>query len=71
MRFRIFKEIVRNLGGVWTGKSVYFSQTQSQYTAAYLPEYPAKSREDSTISCCWLNGTWCYSGLHTENIRRY
>ena len=34
----------------------YFAQTQSQYTAAFLPEYPEKSKRDSTISCCWLNG---------------
>jgi hypothetical protein len=44
------------MGGVWTGNDVYFAQTQSQYTAAFLPEYPAKSKRDSTISCCWLNG---------------
>lgn len=25
-------------------------------TAAFLPEYPEKSKRDSTISCCWLNG---------------
>lgn len=38
------------------GNDAYFAQTQSQHIAAFLPEYPAKSKRDSTISCCWLNG---------------
>lgn len=56
MRFRTFRESIRNMDGVWTGNDAYFAQTQSQYTAAFLPEYPEKSKRDSTISCCWLNG---------------
>lgn len=56
MRFRTFRENIRNMDGVWTGNDAYFAQTQSQYTAAFLPEYPEKSKRDSTISCCWLNG---------------
>ena len=57
------------MGGVWTGNDVYFAQTQSQYTAAFLPEYPEKSKWDSTISCCWLNGDWDYSGVYAEELR--
>ena len=68
MRFRTFRESIRNMGGVWAGNDVYFIQTQSQYTAAFLPEYPAKSKGDSIISCCWLNGRWNYSGVHTKNM---
>lgn len=56
MRFRTFRESIRNMDGVWTGNDAYFAQTQSQYTEAFLPEYPEKSKRDSTISCCWLNG---------------
>ena len=56
MRFRTFRESIRNMDGVWTGNDAYFAQTQSQYTAAFLPEYPEKSKRASTISCCWLNG---------------
>ena len=48
---------------------VYFAQTQSQYTVAFLPEYPKKSKRDSTISCCWLNGGWDYSGVYAEELR--
>lgn len=51
------------------GNDVYFAQTQSQYTAAFLPEYPEKSKRDSTISCCWLNGGWDYSGVYAEELR--
>lgn len=69
MRFRTFRESIRNMGGVWTGNDVYFAQTQSQYTAAFLPEYPEKSKRDSTISCCWLNGGWDYSGVYAEELR--
>ena len=47
MRFRTFRESIRNMGGVWTGNDVYFAQTQSQYTAAFLPEIlEAKSIRD-------------------------
>ena len=35
MRFRTFKESIRNMGGVWTDNDVYFAQTQSQYTSAF------------------------------------
>ena len=56
------------MGGVWAGNDVYFAQTQSQYTAAFLPEYPEKSKRDSTISCCWLNGGWNYSGVYAEEL---
>ena len=35
----------------------------------YLPEYPEKSKRDSTISCCWLNGGWDYSGVYAEELR--
>ena len=35
----------------------------------YLPEYPEKSKWDSTISCCWLNGGWDYSGVYAEELR--
>lgn len=35
MRFRTFKENIRNMGDVWTDNDVYFVQTQSQYTAAF------------------------------------
>ena len=66
MRFRTFRESIRNMDGVWTGNDAYFAQTQSQYTAAFLPEYPEKSKRDSTISCCWLNGGWDYSGVYAE-----
>ena len=38
------------MGGVWTGNDVYFAQTQSQYTAAFLPEYPKKSKRDALLS---------------------
>lgn len=69
MRFRTFRESIRNLGGVWTGNDVYFAQTQSQHTAAFLPEYPEKSKRDSTINCCWLNGGWDYSGVYAEELR--
>ena len=69
MRFRTFRESIRNMGGGWTGNDVYFAQTQSQYTAAFLPEYPEKSKRDSTISCCWLNGGWDYSGVYAEELR--
>lgn len=69
MRFRTFRESIRNMGGLWTGNDVYFAQTQSQYTAAFLPEYPEKSKRDSTISCCWLNGGWDYSGVYAEELR--
>lgn len=34
-----------------------------------LPEYPAKSKRVSTISCCWLNGGWDYSGVYAEELR--
>lgn len=57
------------MDGVWTGNDAYFAQTQSQYTAAFLPEYPEKSKRDSTISCCWLNGGWDYSGVYAEELR--
>ena len=35
MRFRTFRESIRNMGGVRAGNDVYFAQTQSQYTAAF------------------------------------
>ena len=50
MRFRTFRESIRNMDGEWTGNDAYFAQTQSQYTAACLPEYQEKSKTDSTIS---------------------
>lgn len=50
MRFRTFRESIRNMDGVWTGNDAYFAQTQSQYTAAFLPEYPEKSKRDSIQS---------------------
>lgn len=40
-----------------------------RYTAAFLPEYPEKSKRGSTISCCWLNGGWDYSGVYAEELR--
>ena len=49
-----FQRLVRNMDGVWAGSDIYFVQTQSQYTASYLPAYPLKSEEDSTISGCWV-----------------
>ena len=69
MRFRTFRESIRNMGGVRASNDVYFAQTQSQYTAAFLPEYPEKSKRDSTISCCWLNGGGDYSGVYAEELR--
>ena len=57
------------MGGVWAGNDSYFAQTQSQHTAAFLSEYPAKSKRDSTIRCCWLYGGGGYSGVYAEELR--
>jgi len=64
MSFSKFKIIIRSLGGVWASSNVYFSQTQCEYSAGYLPAYPDTSKEDSSIYCCWVNGIWSCRGPH-------
>lgn len=57
--FRSFKRAIRSLGDVWADwNHVYFSQCRDLYSAAYLPCYPDKSPEDSTITYHWLKETW-------------
>lgn len=51
--FYWFKRQIREKGGIWSSKHVYFSQTRDGYTAAYLPCYPQKSEEDKVISRNW------------------
>ena len=72
-----FRRVVAGLGGVWAGgpddpfSGLYFTQTQSQYQMAYLPAYPEKSGEDSTITFNHVMGAWWYDGPHTERIPHY
>jgi hypothetical protein len=61
--FRSFKRAIRSLGDVWADwNHVYFSQCRDLYSAAYLPCYPDKSPEDSTITYHWLKETWSKEG---------
>lgn len=71
MDFKKFKNIIRNLGGVWSSEDVYFSKTQSTYTAKYAPKYPESSSEDSTINILHFEGMWYYDGPHTKDIPHY
>lgn len=67
-----FKTVVRNYGGVWAqDEAIYFTQMAATYTASYLPRYPEKSPEDSSITYCHLKDKWQYSGPMTERIRQY
>lgn len=68
MSFSKFKCIIRNLGGVWATNAVYFSRTQCEYSARYLPAYPEPSKEDSWIQCCWVNGIWCCRGPYGQSF---
>ena len=47
--FKCFKSAVRAKGGKWASNDVYFSQLKDGYTAAYLPQYPQKSKQDDAI----------------------
>lgn len=47
--FKWFKSAVRARGGKWASNDVYFSQLKDGYTAAYLPQYPQKSKQDEAI----------------------
>jgi hypothetical protein len=67
-----FKIVIRSYGGVWAQeKDVYFTQMASTYTASYLPRYPEKSPNDSSVTYNHIKDFWQYNGPATENIRQY
>ena len=67
-----FKIVIRSYGGVWAQeKDVYFTQMASTYTASYLPRYPEKSPNDSSVTYHHIQDFWQYNGPATENIRQY
>ena len=43
----------------------------STYTASYLPRYPEKSPNDSSVTYNHIKDFWQYNGPATENIRQY
>ena len=64
--------VIRSYGGVWAQeKDVYFTQMASTYTASYLPRYPEKSPNDSSVTYNHIKDFWQYNGPATENIRQY
>lgn len=67
-----FRSMVSRLPGVWgMPENVYFSQTRTAYAAAYLPKYPEKSEEDSSIYYDHMTGLWMYAGPHAEAHRQF
>lgn len=64
-----FKRVIKELGGVWTNKeSVYFAHTRDTFEAAYQPNYPEKSPEDSVISYDWTKKVWSEAGPHAKKV---
>lgn len=45
-RFKNFQDNVKNIGGVWSGDDVYFSQMRDGYSASYKPKYPDSCIEE-------------------------
>ena len=66
-RFHSFKQMVRERGGVWYSRDVYFTQFRDGWSAAYMPDYPLRSSEDQAISYNWLSKAWHYTGTGQNN----
>lgn len=47
--FKSFIQFVKERGGVWASKDVYFTQTRDCYIADYRPDYPNQTEKDKTI----------------------
>lgn len=58
--FSIFKNSIREKGGIWASDDVYFTQYRDGYSASYKPYFPEHSVEDCAISYNWLTDEWTY-----------
>lgn len=65
--FNGFQRVVKNLGGVWAGPYVRFSQHTAYYSAGYNPNYPEPHPGESTICFRHLDGAWYGSGPHAAD----
>ena len=65
--FETFKRNVREIGGVWAGDDVYFSQLRDGYSAAYKPKHPEYCNNDMIINT--LAGTGAQNRGNYELIR--
>lgn len=67
--FKIFRETVLQLGGVWASNDVYFSQFADGYMAAYLPAYPEEDEQrDRVISFSWPGQLWSIDGKDADVV---
>lgn len=67
--FKIFRETVLQLGGVWASNDVYFSQFADGYMAAYLPAYPEEDEQrDRVISFSWPGQLWSIDGKDADAV---
>ena len=57
--FKDFQNKIREIGNVWNGENIYFSQMRDSYCAAYKPKYPNGCTEDMTIQT--LENTGAYN----------
>lgn len=65
--FSGFQQVIKNLGGVWAGPYVMFSQHQAYYSAHYNPNYPDPHPGDSVINYRHVDGFWYGYGVHAAD----
>lgn len=56
--FKVFQNDIKNIGGVWGGNDIYFSQMKDGYSATYKPKYPDSCIEDMVIQTLENSGAY-------------
>lgn len=55
-----FKNVVRAMGGIWSGNDVHFTQYRDGFSASYKPDFPEHSQDDCAVSYNCLEDKWNY-----------
>lgn len=60
--FEMFKQEVKDMGGIWSGGDVRFTQFMDGYGAEYHPYRSRHSEEDCVITYNTTKETWKHIG---------